>query len=401
MPNMLDYLTANGNVGLDTLPLSDVDKLILAQMIYSDFSVAFAWPEQPVSLKEALPTLGMVTGEADPLERRFVFKHDDDEKLIRLLIDSSRISNMRLIGYVNKLEEAREMQFAAVALLVGDGTVLIAYRGTDDTLIGFKEDCNMAFAAPVPAQTEALAFLSRIAGQTLLPIRLCGHSKGGHLSVYAAAFCDDSIRSRIREVVSFDGPGLIETDADTEGYLKIHNRVRVLMPQGSIVGLLFSQRARITYIRSEKQGLMQHYPYYWQTDGADFVPVENPTASGAYTSETIRRFIKGLTMKERELFVEAIYTIAQSTNTDTWAELFEDWRHSFWRVLKAYRGIDPKTAKLFIHVLNTFFRAALDAIEIPGYSIVRMNARRNRRMSKGTPLRVAVRRRKPHAIRPL
>ena len=79
-----------------------------------------------------------------------MFKHDDDEKLIRLLIDSSRISNMRLIGYVNKLEEAREMQFAAVALLVGDGTVLIAYRGTDDTLIGFKEDCNMAFAGPRP-----------------------------------------------------------------------------------------------------------------------------------------------------------------------------------------------------------------------------------------------------------
>ena len=177
--------------------------------------------------------------------------------------------------------------------------------------------------------------------------------------------------------------------------------MRVLMPRGSIVGLLFSQRARITYIRSEKQGLMQHYPYYWQTDGADFVPAKNPTASGAYTSETIHRFIEGLTMEERELFVEAIYTIAQSTNTDTWVELFEDWRQNLWRVLKAYRGIDPKTAKLFIHVLNTFFRAALEAIEIPGYPIVRVDTRHNRRVSKGTPLRVAVRRRKPHAIRPL
>jgi hypothetical protein len=362
MPNMLDYLRDNGNADLVSMPLNDVDKLILAQMIYSDFGCAFAWPEKPIALKEALPTLGMVTGEADPLERRFVFKHDDDEKLIRLLIDSSRISTMRMIGYVNKLEAEREVQFAAVALLVGDGTVLIAYRGTDDTLIGFKEDCNMAFLAPIPSQTEALAFLTRIAGQTALPIRLCGHSKGGNLAVYAATFCDDAVRARIQEVVSFDGPGLSEIDADTAGYQQIHDRVRVLMPQSSIVGLLFSQRAPINYIRSEKPGLMQHYPYYWQIDGADFVPAENPTANGAYTSETARRFIKGLTMEERELFVEAIYTIAQSTKADTWAELLEDWGHNIVRVVKAFRGIDPKTAKLFIHVLGTFFRAAFDAV---------------------------------------
>ena len=396
MPNMLEYLSEYGDVNLDAMPLNDVDKLILAQMIYSDFGPAFAWPEQPVSLKEALPTLGMVVGEADPLERRFVFKHEDDEKLIRLLIDSSRISNMRLIGYENKLEEAREVQFAAVALLVGDGTVLIAYRGTDDTLIGFKEDCNMAFVAPVPSQTEALTFLTRVAGQTPLPIRLCGHSKGGNLSVYAAAFCDDIVRARILEVVSFDGPGLREIDADTAGYGQIHDRVRVLMPRGSIVGLLFSQRAQIAYIRSEKQGLMQHYPYNWQVDGTEFVPAESPTASGAYTSETVRRFIEGLTMEERELFVEAIYTIAQSTQADTWAELLKNWRISTVQVVKALRGIDPKTAKLFSRVLGIFLRASVDAVGIPAFNARVAGFYYSHKLSLGVRLQAAVRFRKSH-----
>lgn len=398
MPNMLDYLRNNGNVDLDAMPLNDIDKLILAQMIYSDFDRAFAWPEKPVVLKEALPTLGMVTGEADSLERRFIFKHDDDEKLIRLLIDSSRISTMQVIGYVNKLEVERELQFAAVALLVGDGTVLIAYRGTDDTLIGFKEDCNMAFVAPVPSQTEALAFLSRVAGQTPLPIRLCGHSKGGNLSVYAATFCDDAIRSRIREVVSFDGPGLSEIDADTAGYQQIHDRVRVIMPRGSIVGLLFSQRARITYIRSQKQDLLQHYTYYWQIDGTGFELANSPTIGGAYTAETIRRFIDGLTMEEREMFIEAIYTIAKSTKADTWAELIEDWRHSTVQVVKALRDIDPKTAKLFARVLGIFLRAAVDAVGMPAFHAWAAGFYYSHKLSLGVRLQAAARWGKSHTL---
>lgn len=391
MPNMLDYLKDHGGVSLEAMPLNDVDELILAQMIYSDFDCTFALPEAPVSLKEALPTLGAAVAEGDSLERRFVFKHDDDEKLVRLLMDSPRISSMQVIGYVNKLEAEREVQFAAVALLVGDGTALIAYRGTDDTLIGFKEDCNMAFVAPVPAQTEALAFLALVAGQTPLPIRLCGHSKGGNLSVYAAAFCDDAIRARIREVVSFDGPGLGEADADCAGYGQIHDRVRVLMPRSSIVGLLFSQRAPITYIRSKKQGLLQHYPYHWQVDGTGFAPAENPTASGAYSSETARRFIGGLTMKEREVFVEAVYAIAQAAEAATWPELLKNWRHSAVQVVKALRDVDPRTAKLFARVLGIFLRAAVDAVGMPAFYARVASFYYSRKLSLGVRLQAAVR----------
>jgi hypothetical protein len=402
MPNMLDYLKDNGGVDLNTMPLNDVDQLILAQMIYSDFNCDFAWPEKPIALKEALPTLGLMTDGVESLDRRFAFQHDDDEKLVHLLMESPRFSSMRLIGYVNKLEVEREMQFAAVALLVGDGTALIAYRGTDDTLIGWKEDCNMAFVAPVPSQTEALAFLTRIAGQTPLPLRLCGHSKGGNLSVYAATFCDDAIRARIREVVSFDGPGLRGIDADTTGYQKIDDRVRVIMPRSSIVGLLFSQRARITYIHSEKPGLLQHYPYYWQTEGTAFVLAENPTINGAYTSETARGFIEGLTMEERETFVEAIYTIAQSTKSDTWPEILKDWRRNTIRVVKALHGIDLKTAKLFTRVLRIFIRAAVDAVNIHAFDDAQVGGSILRyKLSKGTQLQIPSRRRKSHAISPL
>jgi hypothetical protein len=311
--------------------------------------------------------------------------------MVRLMMDSPRFSSMRLIGYVNKLELEREVQFAAVALLIGDGTVLIAYRGTDDSLIGFKEDCNMAFVAPVPSQTEALSFLSHVAAQTPLPIRLYGHSKGGNLSVYAAAFCDDTVRARIREVVSFDGPGLSEADADTEGYGRIHDRVRVLMPRGSIVGLLFSQRVPLTYILSKKQGILQHYAYNWQVGGTAFAPADNPTASGAYSSETARRFIGGLTMSERELFVEAVYTIAQATEAATWTELLKDWRHSAAQVVKALHELDPKTAKLFARVLGVFLRAAVDAVGMPAFHARVLGFYYSRKLSLSVRLQAAVR----------
>lgn len=71
----------------------------------------------------------------------------------------------------------QQTQFAALTFRLPDGTLYLAFRGTDDTLVGWKECFAMSYAFPVPAQALAQDYLVQ-AAQRPRRLRVGGHSKG-------------------------------------------------------------------------------------------------------------------------------------------------------------------------------------------------------------------------------
>ena len=355
---MLEYLHACGCQSFDDLPLGDVDRLIFAQLAYLDLR----WAKAHQPLSDALAQAAFDT-DADATEMRFPYQHADDKSLCALLSGCSRYEGVTFEGFSSAYDHAQERQFAALALRLPDGAVHIAYRGTDNTLAGWKEDFNLAFMEEIPSQTMACRLAEELAPAAPV-LELCGHSKGGNLALYAAVNGSDALRTRLRCAVSFDGPGLSRRMAESPAWQELQGRMRLLTPTFTILGALFHQPEDVRIVESRAMGPKQHYPYNWRTDGADFAYAPRRSRPGQKLGDVLCTALEQLDPPTRERFVEAVYEIIAATGAQTAGDLLSGWLHNTHLMLRHLRD-DRETRRLLGHALGIFWRAVAEVMGLP------------------------------------
>ena len=336
MGNVLDYLRWRGDLPISRVPLGEVDALILAEISM------LRWENAPRGAGSLRELAGDVL--AGPVSAGFL--PEMDEKLLRLVGASERFGGAEMGERVFQVDEAAGMQFAAVSLRLDDGTRFLSFRGTDNTIVGWKEDFSMAFSRPVPAQEAAREYVERLAAQSPEPLVLGGHSKGGNLAIYAAATVSDAARERIRAVYNFDGPGLSDHIDAQSLYARLSGRLHSYVPQGSIVGLLLAHPDEYAVVRSTAVGILQHDPYSWQVEGPAFERMSGLTPDSARFDTAFRAWLLEMDDSDRALLVNTLFGILSATNAQTFGP-------EFWAGLaqntKAVRGaidtVEPETRK--------------------------------------------------------
>ena len=316
MADMLDYLAWRGDIEFTQLPVNPVDALIFSTLSYIQFEdIVPDNPMQSISMAEAAAGLFSLS---DPVSRTRVKK---DLDLLKAAAESHRFDNIRLSFYRSILIPEEDTQFAAMTIFLEDGSAYIAFRGTDNTLTGWKEDFNMSFQSSVPAQQLALAYVQEFAAVHPIPIWMGGHSKGGNLAVYAAAKCGDLLQKRIVEVYSQDGPGFSEEMMNDPGYRNILPKVRSFLPQSSVIGMLLEHEEPYTIIRSNQIGIMQHDPYSWMVLGANFIQVEELTADSRFLDRTFKNWLSQMSNEERSEFFDTVFDLLESTGAENAVEI--------------------------------------------------------------------------------
>lgn len=353
---MLNYLRDYGGISLNDRALNDVDRLVFSQLVYLNFDADM----QDVPLSEALEAVDFGGGE--PSEVRFGFQHRDDRELCRL-VACSRYAGIRMEHHLKAYDPVRERQFAAMTLRLPDGVHLIVFRGTDNTLAGWKEDFNLAFLDEIPSQGMACAYLDEAARDAEV-IELCGHSKGGNLALYAAANADAEIQARIRDAVSFDGPGLSRRMIESEGFARVKDRLRLRIPQASLVGLLFHQPEDVGVVECRGLSLLQHYPYFWKCEGMDLKYARQLSPAGRRLGQSVCGTIEKLPQNVREQLVEAIYEIASTTGAETLNDLVNVWVASTPAVLKHLRSMDRGFYRMLLKVLAAFWISVAESFGV-------------------------------------
>lgn len=332
-------------------PFSEVDSLVLSQLSYIHLDAVFTHAADP-EIRDFL--------RAEAFEGLFRGVRDEagNRRLLTALAASPRFRNMRAGSFSEKTSRQREEQFAAVTFYPDDRTACIVFRGTDSTLVGWKEDFNMAFTCPVPAQRLAAHYAAsamlRFPGEFLLG----GHSKGGNLAVYAAAFCPAALQERIAAVYNNDGPGF---DADVialPGYQRICARVQTFVPQSSIVGMLLEHEEAYTIIHSTGDGFGQHNLYTWEVLRDRFVTLETVTNGSRFLDRTLKQWLAGLEPEQRERTIDTVYHMLCETNAETLHELKENRFSRALALLRSAKGLDEDTRKLLVHAAGVFFRSA-------------------------------------------
>ena len=343
MANILDYLNWRGDLSFEQEPFCDVDALVLCRLSYVPFDgiVPSDFSDRPVLLKQAAETCLALAHEKGGAR---TFRMDDDEALLNQLIQSERFGALGLTGYVNRFSEQQEEQFCATTVLLGGRGLFVAFRGTDGTIIGWKEDFNMSFSSAVPAQQDAVQYLEEAAARFPGKLRVGGHSKGGNLAAYASAFCSEAVQNRIVGVCNNDGPGFNKAVVSLPGFQRVLDRIRTYLPQSSVVGMLLEHEEDFSILHSTGHGLAQHDVYSWEIYRNRFVPVEELTNSSRFIDRTLKDWVENMPSELREKMIDGVFGVLCASEGVTLRDLWNG--KNTLAVLKAVGDMDDETKAL-------------------------------------------------------
>ena len=357
MTNFFDYLIWRGDLLFSNAPFGEVDGAVLSRLSYLPFERLTKPSDNagaPRRLGAAVTELLSLPDLADTIGQK------EDLRLLRVLADSPRFASLSLFRPVSRLDAATQTQFSALTVCTDDGTICVAFRGTDNTLVGWKEDFNMGFVRPVPAQTLSVQYLTEMAGLLNGPLITAGHSKGGNLSVYAAAFCPPAVQTRLTAIYNYDGPGFDDDVLSSPGYRTVRDRIHTFVPQSSVVGMLFRHEEAFTTVHSERTGLFQHDLYSWEIRCNRFVYLSGVNRSSRFVDGTLKAFISDMDYRQREQFVEAVFTVLTQTHAETFRDLSDNWLASAKSVLHSLKDLDEPTRKAVSKALWLLVKSTRD-----------------------------------------
>jgi len=316
MADLFDYLTWRGDLTFRQDPPNRVDALIFSALSYISFMGSVEeTPEIPISLADAAEEFLRSPNSESSVRVK------TDLSLLMAAAETRRFGSAMLLHYRSLLIPEEETQFAAITFLLDDDSAFLAFRGTDYSLVGWKEDFNMSFQETIPAQRLALQYTQEIGSKYIMPLRLGGHSKGGNLAVFAAVKAEENIRKRILGIYNNDGPGFTEYLLGDPAYKEMVPRIRTIVPQSSVIGMLLEHEEPYTIIKSKTLGLLQHELYSWEVLGKDFVPMEEITADSHFLNLTIKKWLADMTISERNEVVDAVFDLLSIGDVDNVLEI--------------------------------------------------------------------------------
>lgn len=318
MSNIFDYLVWRGDAPLEKDPFNEVDNVVLSELAYAGFGGIVPYDGSAVPIRQvrdaffAAHPRERISGSASHIVKAPL--------LMDGMTSGRRFGSAELTGYVDIVDTDDMVQMAAVTFLLDDGTAYVAFRGTDFTIVGWKEDFNMSYLPVTEGQRRSVRYLNEIGRRVDRPLRVGGHSKGGNFAVYASAFCDEEIRDRIIEVYTNDGPGFRPEVMETEQYRSILPKVISIVPDTSVIGMLLTSDVKHRYIRSSAPGIGQHDPLTWRVIHDRFVSSE-PSELGLFIMKSQRDWLSKLSDGDRELFVNTLFSILESTGVETFDQM--------------------------------------------------------------------------------
>ncbi len=352
MTNVFDYLRWRGDIPFTADPLNEIDALIFCEISYIFFDSIVPADSGEITLKTAADLFFEKNKDVKVIKLGEIVP-DEIVDLLRLAAESERFSSVVLSDFVNIIDDDAVEQFCALCFRTPADSLFVAYRGTDDSITGWRENFRMAFKAPVPAQLRASEYLESISAEYATDLYIGGHSKGGNLALWAALNATEDIRARIRIVYNFDGPGFLQNIWEDSAYSELADRIVSIVPSGAIVGMLLKYDKNYRVARSSaKKHLYQHDALTWEVSGKHFVCDEDIEPDVKRINRLIDNWANSMEPQVREAFVEAFFDTLISTNAKTLTELSENRA----AILRAFSNADAETKQ----ALNTGFKLLVD-----------------------------------------
>lgn len=357
MANILDYLDWRGDIPFSMDPFNEVDNLVLAQSAYLRLDGLISQSEK-ITPKEAVRRFF----EKHTREEIAEFKslHKDAPFLMEKLAESERFFGMTISNYVNTIDIDGMAQMSAMTIELPDFTY-IAFRGTDDSLVGWKEDFNLSYMDETVGQKLSLDYLNEAMELSEGDVYVGGHSKGGNFSVYASAFCKDEYKERIKAVFSNDGPGFRKAVVESPEYNELLPKVVSILPESTLVGMLFSGKYDHKYIKSSLKGLAQHDATSWQVIRNRFVETDDMSPEGKAMDDAVATWLDELSVQDRILFTNVTFEILSASGATSLQDITMA-KGGILELLRKSKEVPKERKKEFNNMLKRLFKLGGGAV---------------------------------------
>ena len=336
----------------DLLPFGPVDSLVLSQLAYmqlGELVPSVEYDNAPVRIAD------LYKAEFFDSILNDVRDAKSNRKLLNALCASPRYRDIKVNYYIDNIDEELEKQFCAMTFILPDNSLYIAFRGTDSTIVGWKEDFNMFFRSVIPGHISAVHYIQTVADRLAGPIYVGGHSKGGNLAVYGASFAGKEIQDRIIKVFNHDGPGLSAEIQSMEGFTDLNKITDTTVPKASLFGLIFSSDDYMV-VKSDRMGIMQHDPFSWEISGEDFIYADGLKPNANKLVFTIYDLMKTLSREDRELFIDTVFKVIAAPGVTSFTEWPLMAVKEFDTLIGTMKSIDEETAEKLKNVLSEFVK---------------------------------------------
>lgn len=349
MGNIMDYISWRGDLSFEQSQFNEVDNLILACFSYVNLDgISAVTKQKGIGLKK--------------LTKEFMKLHtmkelEADKSFIRLapfmmmeMAKSVRFGKCVVRNYVNDIVTEAEQQFAAMEIVLEDGTSYVSFRGTDDTIIGWKEDFNLSTGV-VPAQKRAIEYLQKISEHTDGMLRVGGHSKGGNLAIYGSVMCK-SAHEKILEIYSNDGPGFSREFQELPETKEMMPKIIRIIPEYSIIGTLLEHEKEPVIVASSSKGLLQHDAFSWEVQGPALVRRDSLNKTALRFIEILHKWIDGMDTEQKRLLIEDLFATLQASGYENLSEVQSGGLKSLAAMVKRVEKFAPESRGMMQELLT-------------------------------------------------
>ena len=360
MGNIMDYISWRGDLTFAQSPFNEVDNLILACFSYVNL--------------DRIPAVTRQKGiELKKLVKEFKKLHtikelEADKSFIRLapfmmmeMAKSVRFGKCVVRNYVNEIVTEAEQQFSAVEIVLDDGTSYISFRGTDDTIIGWKEDFNLSTGV-VPAQERAVEYMQRISDKASGMLRVGGHSKGGNLAIYGSVMCK-SVHDKILEIYSNDGPGFSKEFQESPETAEMMPKIIRIIPEYSIIGTLLEHEKQPIIVASTSRGLLQHDGFSWEVQGPGLVRRDSLNKTALRFIEILHKWIDGMDTEQKRLLIEDLFATLQASGYENLSEVQSGGLKSLAAMVKRLDKFAPESRGMMQELLTAICGGWLEQLQ--------------------------------------
>ena len=190
---VFEYIEQNKNITFNEKKFNEIDNIILSLISYLDFSY--------IEGINTIENMGRIYLERHKLKEiaKAGWAQKDAYLILEKLIESERYKNIKIQNYIYIATE--EEQFSAVTFIINKKLKYVAFEGTDHLMVGWKEDFELSYKYPVPAQIHAIKYLKNATKQNETKIIVGGHSKGGNLAQISAMELNIFKKLKIKKII--------------------------------------------------------------------------------------------------------------------------------------------------------------------------------------------------------
>ena len=346
MPTIFDYLKTSQYDSFYDKDFTVLDALALTELAYLPF-------EDLVPAEISVQNYISLQHLAEQFEEKFQGKYPPlgmvnahRLKLLSYLSSFKRYKHIRALGFANDVSLDSQKQFAAITYQIRPKEYLVVFRGTDDSIIGWKEDFHLTYMKEIPAQLAARDYLKEVLDKLDGKVWLAGHSKGGNLATYAACHVETSIQDRIQKVYSFDAPGLHSSIRNSDNFKAIEGKILSIIPENSIVGMMLDTPDTDLVVKSKTFGLLQHLMVSWEIEGDQFKVVPKVTEDSIQVDQTLKTWTANLSEEELRDFFDLFFGLFIEADIHRFGDITVDTPGKIQKLIENRRNLTHEQATM-------------------------------------------------------